>query len=468
MFLLSSFPFPFRPGMRLMLVSLFCLIVWSVVACAPAQPPRSWQEEGSPTNQPLTLVFWHALPLSEQPLLLTLVDRYNQTRVQVQVVPRAISAASLGRDVQAAAMAGHGPHLMLLHNHTIGDLAADNLLLPLDDLVSPTTRNQLLPAAIGGGQVQDLDGTSHLYGLPLTFDTLALYYRKDLVDTPPQDMETLLRVAHSLTEPSPTEPQPRQWGLACTLSLDKTIGYLYAYGGHIFNTEGHLVLGSEGRAGTERWLRWLQRLHQDSQILAVRDDITVESVVKAQQAAMTIDWAHALPSYHALWGDNLGVAMLPTIQKQPPRPYVQSLVLGINARSTPYEQQAALDFISYLLSNEPQKTLLEGGQQPVLLNLGINGPPPQRQAAHVFRAQAGRGQAMPNSPAMQDIIRDELERMQVTVLQGLVGPSEAVTYADTALRERLHLPSRPPLPSPTTGAGAARPLTTSGWFIMPE
>jgi maltose-binding protein MalE len=365
-------------------------------------------------------------------------------------------------------MAGHGPHLMLLHNHTIGDLAADNLLLPLDDLVSPTTRNQLLPAAIGGGQVQDLDGTSHLYGLPLTFDTLALYYRKDLVDTPPQDMETLLRVAHSLTEPSPTEPQPRQWGLACTLSLDKTIGYLYAYGGHIFNTEGHLVLGSEGRAGTERWLRWLQRLHQDSQILAVRDDITVESVVKTQQAAMTIDWAHALPSYHALWGDNLGVAMLPTIQKQPPRPYVQSLVLGINARSTPYEQQAALDFISYLLSNEPQKTLLEGGQQPVLLNLGINGPPPQRQAAHVFRAQAGRGQAMPNSPAMQDIIRDELERMQVTVLQGLVGPSEAVTYADTALRERLHLPSRPPLPSPTTGAGAARPLTTSGWFIMPE
>jgi maltose-binding protein MalE len=155
---------------------------------------------------------------------------------------------------------------------------------------------------------------------------------------------------------------------------------------------------------------------------------------------MTIDWSHTLFAYQALWGNHLGVALLPRVQatNRLPHPYVQGNVISINAKVVDQqEQQAALDFISYLLSEESQQTLLEAGKQPVLLTLDIQGTEPLDVAARIFRQQAQIGQAMPTSRVVNNIVRDELERMQLTVLRGLKTPADAVTHTDGALRERL-------------------------------
>jgi maltose-binding protein MalE len=348
--------------------------------------------------------------------------------------------ASLTSELRAAARAGSGPHLVILQSHTIGTLAEENVLLPLDDVLTASAPlDHLLPTAVSASEAYDSEGTVHLYGLPLTFDTLALYYRTVDLDTPPADMETLLTTAHDLTD---VTAQPPVWGLAYTLSLDKTIGYLYAFGGRIFDDEGNLVLGSTGRAGTERWLNWLTTLRQDEHVLAVpvSDSIAVDSTLRAQTALMTIDWAHALPRYTVLWGDTLGVHPLPHVgtTAAAPQPYVQSDVLTINARVVDTaEQQAALDFMNYLLSEESQRALLEGGKQPTLLQLDLNGDTQELEVARVFREQALQGRAIPNSPIVNTIVREELERMQVAVLRGLSSPAEAVTHTDAVLQERL-------------------------------
>jgi maltose-binding protein MalE len=419
-------------------VLLWGLLVGVATACSTTQPSSTpLNPLPVPVEQRTTLVFWHAWPSPEQHTLARLVDTYNQEHPETQVLLQAMPIASLTDELRAASLVGSGPHLVLLQNHTIGALAQDDLLLPLDsELFAAEEREALMPTALAGAQAPDVDGTTRLYGLPLVFDTLALYYHRGSLEEPPATTDELLSSAHSLTDIS---QQPPVWGLAYTLSLDKTVGYLPAFGGRVFDAQGNVVLGNEGRAGTERWLQWLLTLRQDDNLLATSDSIAVDSALKAQEALMTIDWAHALADYRALWGDDLGIARLPRPgnAESLPRPYVQSDVLSINARVLAHEQRAALDFARYLLGAEAQQALFEAGRQPSLLALPIQGETPELRAAQVFRQQALQGQPMPNNPLMNGVVRAELIRMQQAVLQGVATPADAVTAADTVLRERL-------------------------------
>jgi maltose-binding protein MalE len=263
------------------------------------------------------------------------------------------------------------------------------------------------------------------------------------METPPATTESLLEQAHALADAS---SEPPVWGMAYALSLEKTSGYLAAAGGQVFDDQGRVVLGSAGRAGTERWLRWLRDLQRDERILAVSDSIAVDSAIKARQAFVTIDWAHALTSYRALWGDQLGVAALPLFSgtNAAPRPYVQSDVLCLNAQVVATrEQQAALDFARYLLSDEAQQALLDAGKQPALLDVAFRSDMPEQDAARVFLAQARQGQPMPNRQATNDIVYEELTRMQQAVLRGLLTPADAVTLTDAELRRRVSISAAP-------------------------
>jgi maltose-binding protein MalE len=378
--------------------------------------------------------------LPEQRTLARLVERYNRSHPQIRIIPQARPIAALHQELRSGALEGSGPHLVLVQSHTIGRLVDEQVLLPLDDLISAADREHLLPTALGTAQAVNPAGDVALYGLPLTFDTPILYYNKVNLELPPPDTETLLRTARGLTDAS---TEPPIWGLAYHLSLDTTIGYLYAFGGQIFDEDGELVLGSTGRAGTERWLEWLLELRQDPEIFASIDGITVENAVMAQEALISIDWAHALGRYRELWPQSLGVAPLPELSEngQDPRPYVQSDVIGINARVIrTAEQQAALSFVRYLLSDEAQSELLASGKQPSSIRIDLSGDSQLLEHARAFRLQGQRGQPMPNSAVATEIVWEVLHLMQFNVLRGISTPTDAVSTADATLRDRLALP----------------------------
>jgi maltose-binding protein MalE len=417
-----------------------------LVACSQPTQPDAASVSPAPTieERNVTLIFWHAWPSPEQYILATLVDRYNQDHPNTQIVLQAMPLATITNEVRVAGMVGSGPDIVLLQSHTVGDLAREGVLLPLSEqLFSVEERATLLTTALDAARVPDAEGTLHLYGLPLTFDTLALYYHRGHMQTPPADTDTMLAQAHELADAS---SEPPIWGMAYALSLDQTRGYLAAAGGQVLDEQGRVVLGSEGREGAERWLRWLRDLQQDERILAVSDSIAVDSAIKARQTFVTIDWAHALASYRALWGDQLGVATLPLLSStnQAPRPFVQSDVLSLNARVVAArEQQAALDFARYLLSTEVQQALLAAGKQPALLDVAFQSGMPEQENARVFLAQARQGQSMPNQQVVHEIVHDELTRMQEAVLRGLITPADAVTLADAELRRRLDAVAEP-------------------------
>lgn len=429
------------------------IVIWlallALIACSAGA--SSVPGTASPTvrvgeRAKTVLLLWHAWPSPEDQVLAALVERYNRSTPDVQIVLQAHPVATITSDLSLAVAEGGGPHMALLKSHMIGSLAESGSLLALDDLLANDELNRLLPAALASTRLSAAPA-GVLYGVPLTFDTLALYYNKaNFAAVPPADTDALLTVAHGLTDTSSDTPT---WGLALNLSLDRTIGYLYAFGGRVFDDQHTLVLGQEGRVGAEAWLSWLSSLHSDERILASTDGIVVDNALTTRTALMTFDWSHALGTYRDLWQENMGVALLPHLSEgdRAPQPYVQSDAVVLNARIGMAERQAAVDFIRYLIDVEAQTSLLRVGRQPTLISLDLAAitdlDPQIRAAAQIFRAQAEQGQPMPNSRQSNDLVWGVLSDMHAKVLRHLLDPAQAVTEADNTLRERLSLLSSP-------------------------
>ncbi|MCS6889072.1 extracellular solute-binding protein [Chloroflexus sp.] len=416
------------------------LLLWLLVWTSCAAPPTSAPPDRSDR---LTLRLWHAWPATEGRVLQALVDQFNQTYPQWQISVQARPAVSLPMDLATAVSEGGGPHLAIVQSHTLGMLVSAGTLRPLDDIISASELNSLIPAAVGAARVTVAEQPA-LFGLPISFDTLALYYNRANVLQPPATFEELLSTGRALTDRDRTPPV---WGLAYNLSLDRTIGYLYAFGGRVFDENGAVVLGSSGRAGAERWLAWLSELYRDEQVLATLDGVVVDRVLQAREAIMTIDWAHAQAEYRAIWNDQLGVTPLPGISgaDYSPQPYVQADVIVMNARlSSQAEQAAAQAFMRFMIEVNSQRTLLAAGRQPTQLALQLSDTDLDDQvqlgAARAFRAQAQQGLPMPAERLANEVVWATLADMQLSAVRGLLTPEQAVTIADEILRSRFAPP----------------------------
>ena len=418
-----------------------CLLLIVLASCAAAGGTTATPAPTVAANSAsggTTLLLWHGWFGTKLQTLSRLVDRFTARHPDSRVFLQAMPLATFDGDLRAAAATGTGPHLALIPNSWIGALADAGVVGPLDDTFPPAEQRSLLPVTLSGAQMRGQDGLQHLYGLPISFDTLALYYNTANILATPGDTTELINSAHGLSNPDPASPV---WGLALNLSLDNTIGYLYAFGGRVFDDEGRLVLATAGRAGTEQWLNWLLKLNSDQQLLARADSsIQVDRALKNGGVLMTFDWSHQSAVYRSLWGDRMGVAPLPRLSEtdQPPRPYVVSDVLAINVRVGAAERQAAVEFLRFMIGDDAQRELLGSGLQPARGDLALNGDGSLLAAARAFRSQAEQGLPMPNSTT-RDIVWQELKLMQQRVLLGLASPRDALTETDGRLRERLKL-----------------------------
>jgi arabinogalactan oligomer / maltooligosaccharide transport system substrate-binding protein len=416
-----------------------CLLLVVLAACTAggtAPPPSATPQPG--VSGGVTLLLWHGWGGSERLALGRLVDRFNEQHPAGRVLLQAMPLSTMAGDLRAAVAAGTGPHIILIPNSWVGGLADAGALRSLDDLIAESEQAALLPATLGGAKARDHAGGLHLYGLPISFDTLALYYNTANVLAPPDDTAKLLDYAHGLGNPS----VPR-WGLALNLSIDSTIGYLYAFGGRVFDDDGKLALGGSGRDGAEKWLNWLLKLNGDTQLRAhTGSSIAVDRDIKYGRVLMTFDWAHQVAVYRNLWPKNLGVAPLPRLSEtgQPPRPYVKSDLLAINARVGPTERAAAVEFLRFMVGDEAQAELLRADLQPARRDLKLAGDDPRIAVAQAFRAQAEQGLPLPNG-LTRNAVDEELRIMIERVLGNQAGPADAVAEADKRLRERLKLPA---------------------------
>jgi multiple sugar transport system substrate-binding protein len=216
-----------------------------------------------------------------------------------------------------------------------------------------------------------------LYALPMDVSTHFLYYRSDLIASPPQTWDEVIQLARQFTKVN-NPASPTKWGLGitglATEELPKIFDtVLWSFGGEIFDAQGQIALDSKSsiQAG-----QWLQQLVLDK---AVPPNVLSWGFANVREALNKGDIAMAVPYWNAAAGTlngsgqagHIKVALVPgtpradgTLKRNS---FQHSWELAINTNSKHPEE--AWKFISYATGKQGGKLYAMAGGTPARKSL---------------------------------------------------------------------------------------------------
>jgi arabinogalactan oligomer/maltooligosaccharide transport system substrate-binding protein len=342
----------------------------------------------SPTVAPQpvqTVTLWHSYRDDERRALDELVAAWNQKHAEVQVTALAVPYDAFIDKVQVAVPNGNGPDLVIIAHDKIGTWARDGIIQPLGTFGTPARLGRFLPQT-----VKPLVFEKALYGLPLSFKSLVLFYNKKMVKAPPNTLAQLVAVAKGFTD-----EKNEAYGLAYDASdLYFHAAFLHAAGGKVWDDATHKLTIDTPEA--VKAIETVRNLYKKEHILpkgvtgfmvtAMFNDGKTPFVLQGpwfvSEIAKGVDW---------------GVAVLPTLDDgKPLTPFLGSEALLLTKPTK--VRDAALAVIDYLTSDEAALTRLEHGHQ-IVANTKIYENPRwlNDPVVKVFRAQAEHSLPMPTA-----------------------------------------------------------------------
>ncbi len=354
---------------------------------APAAASATVAPETPDPPGPVTL--WHSYRDAERAGLDELVTHWNKNHPAAQIEALAVPADAIIDKFQVATPNGNGPDLIIFAHDKIGVWAKDGLLAPIGEAATPDKLKRFLPQT-----VKPLVFDKAIYGLPLAFKSLVLFYNKKLVAEPPKTLNQLIEVAKGFTK-----PDAEAFGLAYeAANLYFHAPFLLGAGGAIFDDSGRVPKidtpeAAVGLAVARDLYKTHKILPQGSVsgfvITAMFNDGKVPFVLQGPWFMGEIDKA-------VQWG----VALLPELEPgKPLRPFLgsEAVMLSKKAKNVP----GALRIIDYLTSDEAALTRMQTGKQmvanvkPYELPRWADDP-----VVKVFRAQADIAVPMPAAAEM--------------------------------------------------------------------
>jgi multiple sugar transport system substrate-binding protein len=308
--------------------------------------------------------------------------------------------------------------------------AAKGWLIPLDQWFRPMMQQEFLPGAVEAGRYE---GKS--YRVPVRADVGMLYYRKDLVPTPPKtwkEFEHLCRQAPSSPGRSCIVFQGMQYeGLVCNF-----LEYLWGAGGEVIDTEGKVVLDSPQ---TLEALRFMRRLIDEGwapkAVLTFQEQHSLSAFAEGKAIFMR-NWPYAWTILNKPGSPLRGkVGIVPFIHKEDNESAgtLGGWGLGI-ARGIKHPEQA-WRFIAYATSIEAQRILhVKRGAVPARKALFFD--PIILKASPYYRdlyAIVMRARPRPVHPDYPRI-SDTLQKHVSAVLAGVESPEEALTIMTRTIK----------------------------------
>ena len=148
-----------------------------------------------------------------QVVALARLDRRRSRHAQQRHADPAWAAANPNVEIEALAVpfdqlknkfstetaTGGGPDLLIGPLDWVGELATGELIAPLDEMATADDPGAFLPATVDA-----LKYDGKLYGMPESFETVALYYNTDLVQTAPATTAEVYDMSCQACRPAPT------------------------------------------------------------------------------------------------------------------------------------------------------------------------------------------------------------------------------------------------------------------------
>jgi maltose-binding protein MalE len=343
------------------------------------------------------------------------------TVVEVEVMPFFEIRAA----VTEAIPAGRGPDLFIDANEGTGALAEAGLIARLD-----------LEGREGEFLSVGLDAFTYggdLYALPLAVEAVGLFYNRDLVPEPPADFGTLRTVCDGLGLPSAA-------GVPC-LALPAgeplhQFPFVAGFGGYIFGLEdGAYDLADVGldSPGAIAGATFLDGLYRDGYADDAIDYPAMADLFN--QGLVPFMWTGPwqVDAVDAA-GINYGIARLPVMDGNPPRPFVGSQGFFLNGL-TEQAEQAGSFLLDFIASRETMVQLAIVTNRPPALLSALDELAEDLRLA-VFAESASGGLPLPNLPEME-AAWGPLTDAFVAISRGSGNPATVMTDAAGLVRATL-------------------------------
>ena len=361
---------------------------------------------------PGELTVWHNQRGEEQQAFEALVAEWGASRSDVKVSVLAVPYESFFSKLESASPRGNGPDLFIAAHERIGGWVESGLIAPLtlDAAVAADLHPATLSAMTWQGQV---------YGVPLAWKCLALFWNRALVDGPPADTDAMRALMVR-------ERAAGRYGLAVEYTAPYFhLPWMHGFGGGVFLGE-EVALDQPGNAASLAFLADL-----------LRDDLLPQDPTAALVTQLFNDGSAALV-INGPWflGEisptvDFGVAPLPVVSAtgQPAAPFLT--VDGAFVSAYADDPGPAADLARWLASPDVALERARRGKQLVAtLSAAAQVDDPVSAA---FLLQLDHTVPMPNRPEMA-LTWEPMARMVRRVARGASEPEVASDQAQTEYR----------------------------------
>jgi len=414
----------------------------------------------SRSAQAETLTLWHAYRAAEQEALTKVIADFEATypgdKIRTLAVPYDAFASKLG----SAIPRGNGPDVFIYAHERIGGWAEAQVIDSVDLSTLPLDANNFLKPTRDALVYQ---GKS--YGVPLAFKSVALFYNRALVPTPPDTSDEMIALARRVsfrTQPASSdvggvprfegaqaEEEKREgsegggerFGLAWPSDeFYFHAPWLFGFGGKLFDEQGVAHLDTPAMASS---LLFVRGLLEQGLIPQEGNTALATRLFNEGRAAMVVNGPWFVGEISA--EIDYGIAVLPVISSThlPARPFltVEALLFAHGSA----HRAMAERFAAQLATDEGASTRAILGRQAVAFSPSYDLPELRADPVlSAFRAQLSFSEPMSNRPEMQGI----WEPAKGALKSVLRGADVKLTLARAEARLKANNRPRPPRGEP--------------------
>lgn len=256
--------------------------------------------------------------------------------------------------------AGNGADLFAAPHDKCGVLALSNLALPVPEAEVEYVKNNCTEAAFQGAQLNKKDGTVTTYGYPVSVETFALFYNKDLIkeEEIPKNMGDMVTYIKEYKADSSKKAEP--------FLFDSGNAY---YGSMFFSTPENHLYGPNGsdikktyfnteaavKQIEENFIPLSEAIGIDSGDMAFKNN---DSMFAAGKCVMNVSGAWNIKTYEED-GVNFGITSIPSLvgSENPPVNFMGVRCMYVSAYSK--HQNEAMVFAEFLMTKEMQQLRCE-------------------------------------------------------------------------------------------------------------
>jgi maltose-binding protein MalE len=410
-------------------------------------------------DPPHGIVLWHAYQGEEREALAAAAARWNDVHPDTPIQLVGVPYSAFGDKLTSAIPGGNGPDLFIYPQDRIGDWADANIIEPIEFWVDDAHAARFSDASLAA-----LAYHGSLWGLPLAVKSLVMFYRTDIISTPPRTTDELLALAPMMRA---------KGGYAVAYANSDLYGHapwLFGFGGSVFDGD-HLAIATPEAANA---MKFAQDLVTTKAAPQGAEGPLVATLFNEGRAATVISGPWFTGDIATNLAGKWKVAELPIVSPTglPATPFLGAEAILMSARA--HDKELAFAAMDALTSDINAIDRAKRTHQTVPNVAAYNDPAIQSdELLQAFGKQLAHTVPMSVSPAMR-LVWTPYKTALSTVLNGaepgptlrnvekeingyLIG-SHVIVADEPALRRVVPEPApTPPQKAPNTIAPAEKP-----------